>query len=310
MMEIYSTQTLFCCTLPLQRMKEDSDPKEMCKNRLKQSLSLLSLLLNHLAKSAQTTDDFKSYLKNFSQIMGYKGGKVSSQISWSPDEFILLLIMMRAYTWKRYSEMKKSLASYLKDEKAIPSAKTIQNNREWLRNALDVIFALFHNDWHKSIDLSELLMINESANDKADEMLQTIHDEIQQSRILESDAESVHAQILMRCAYPELLNMAPESTAEKLSNQFGTLVEELVKVYGNAQMTMAANETIKKLQMAIDEIQLTYQIDPVYTKEFWGHLDDPVGRAVKKSKGSQKSFTEIIRTNLFSELGIIDQSTV
>ncbi|MFT8390231.1 MAG: hypothetical protein ABF683_03005, partial [Sporolactobacillus sp.] len=280
-MKSYDTQTLFCCTLPLQGMKENSDPIDICNNHLEQSLSLLSFLLNYLAKSAQTTDDFKSYLKKFSRIMSYTGGKPSSQIRWSPDEFILLLIMMRTHTPKRYSEMKKSLAAYLKDKKAIPSSKTIQKNRQWLHNALDVIFNLLHNDWHKSIDVSQLLMINGSTNDKAVKILQTIHDEIQQSRILESDAESEHAQILMRCAYPELLSMVPESTAEKLSKQFGTIVKELAKVYGDELMTIAANEAIKKLQIVAEEIKTTYLTDPIYTEKYWKGMDNQVEEALK-----------------------------
>ncbi|WP_332236840.1 hypothetical protein [Sporolactobacillus sp. KGMB 08714] len=201
--------------------------------------------------------------------------------------------------------MGEALQNYKQNGES-PTKKVINENRRWLHQALDVLFTVEHKNWHEDVSEGALgVLLTKKINREAiQKNIKEVQDNIQQSEILKSDTESVPAQIIARCAYPELIDQSKSSTTEELANLVKKIIEGLEKVHGDTVTTIAVNEVNKRLNIIVEDISFNYGKDKIFNEDFWRGLSNKPIKLKKKI-----NVEKLLRERFQIEFEEIDKST-
>lgn len=303
--ERFSTHTLFNCSL--KDINKDSDVIEIMESRLKQSLRLLSTVIQFIIVDKNLSEEAIKYLGRFERIKSFNGKKLPpiAEKYWSIEEITLLIIMLRTITRKRYNSMEKTVKKFMTTGKP-PTNKVLISNQEWLLEAYKCLGLLKHTKWSKKID--EELLMTTSRDISVRESLENIKKvelAIIKSGVLEGELDSVIGQILAKCAYPELLKENQKSYAVQLVEAVSEVIFALEKIKGVIPQTIAVNESIKQLRKLTEDIGFSYDISKYYTDSYWESVMDDV-----KNEDTLSVIKKMLTEKYAVELDTIEKNTL
>lgn len=269
----YPTNFLFICAM--KDMGANSNVVGLMKSMLKQSLKLLSTVINTISSDQNLSVEAKGYLNRFANIKEFNGKMppLNSKDIWSIEEFTILIIMLRCITRKRYSSMNDTILTYMEKGES-PSDKVIKENQKWLLEAYKCLGVLKHYNWSKKID-EDLLptLVGSDLNIKdAKKNIQDIEKSIKMSGVLDGEIDPGIGQILAKCAYPELLKANKISSAAKLMDAIAEVIFALEKVEGGMPQEIAIIESIKKLNKLKEDIEFSFDTSKYYKETYWEHV--------------------------------------
>ncbi|MGP4107935.1 hypothetical protein [Virgibacillus sp. L01] len=267
----YSNHTLFNCAI-----KDFIADKEKMQKGLQKSLELLSTVLKFINKEAANSnrgETIKS-LEKYKRINDYNGELPPFKAEhWTIEEMTLLIIMLRATKQKKYDSMKKTVEAFISKEKA-PSQKVIDSNLDWLLEAYKCMGLLKHTTWSEKIT-KEMVQDTFGKKVTAQETLVNIREvetAIINSEVLDAELDSIIAQILVKCAYPELLVENKIGLSVQLVDAVSEMILAVESVNGVNNQRIVVNESIKHLQKLSGLINSGYDISKYYTDSYWENL--------------------------------------
>ncbi|ANU09405.1 hypothetical protein BBH88_03310 [Planococcus antarcticus DSM 14505] len=305
MEKTYSTHTLFNCYL--KDIKETGNVIDLSNAHLKQSLGLLSTVLNIFKTNGNQTSEAKTYLQNFERIERYKGKLPKTMDDyWSIEEMTILIIMLSSNRRKRYNSMIKTIEKY-NDKYIIPSEKVLKHNRDWLLEAYKCLGSLKHTDWTKEINKEILDQTFEGKMNVKDshKNVMEVKAAIIKSRVLDAEMESEIGQILAHCAFPELLKESRETLVDQIVNELSKFLLALEKVEGDLPQNIAMNESIKKMRQLTEEIEYSYDVSKYYTDAYW---EKPV--TDDQGKETLLKIEKLLKKTYLGEIDILSKNTL
>lgn len=274
MEKTYSTHTLFNCYL--RDVDESSTVIDVSSSKLKQSLELLSTVLNILKTQSNQTREAKVYLQNFERIESYKG-KLPKLMEdyWSIEEMTILIIMLRSYRRKRYNSMNKTIEMFI-NEDIIPTEKVLKHNRGWLLEAYKCLGSLRHTNWSEKVneEILEQTSNRKMTSKDSYKNVMEVKVGIIESSVLDAELNSEISDILAHCAFPELLKESRKTLVDQIVNELSEFVLALEKVKGVLPQNIAMKESIKKMMQLREEIEHSYDVSKYYADTYWENLEN------------------------------------
>lgn len=274
----FSNHTLFNCALV--NISEENDVIELMESRLNQSVKLLQSVLNFIVEEANKNNRVnvvEAIITKYKRIIVFnKKLKPLTEKYWNVDELSILIIMLRTITRKKYSAMETTVKKFIIKGK-IPSSKVISSNQEWLLKAYKCLGVLSHTNWSNNIDIN-LVQITCGKKITVQETISNVQEaefHIKQSGILDAELDSVTAQILSKCAYPELIVKNKEGLTIQLIDVISEMIFTLEGIKDSNSQEIALNETIKQIEKTTLDIKYNYDKSKYYKDEYWdGVMND------------------------------------